>query len=151
MDRVLARDGIVQGLEVAGAAVALSAVLAGCGGSDSSKPAQAVSGDQRAILATVDALQTASRQDDGRKICRELFARSLAQSIRDASKHSCEAEVRDSLTSPDAQLSVARKIDVKGSRATTTIREQNGNTSKISFVKEGGSWRIERVTAVKSQ
>jgi hypothetical protein len=144
---------MVRRLAVAGTIVALCAVLAGCGGSggsDASKPATGVPNDQRDILATVDALQTASRRDDARKICGEIFSRSLVKSIRKASKHSCEAEVHESLTSPDAQLSIARKIDIKGSLATTLIREQNGNTSTITFVKEDGSWRIARVTPVKS-
>ena len=133
-------------LEVA--TVAAVAALVGCGGSDEPKRAPKVSDDQRQILAAVDALQTASRQNDARRICHELFATSLARSIRKSSKQSCEAEVRDTLTAPDAQLSVARKIEIKGSRATATVNEQNGRTSAVSFVKAADGWRIERVTPV---
>ena len=129
----------------------VAATVAGCGGSDETKqPAPSVSGDQRGILATVDALQTASRRDDARRICTQLFTKRLATSIRESSKQSCEAEVHETLTSPDAQLSVARKIAVKGSRATATVHEQNGKVSTVSFVKDGDRWRIERVTPVKS-
>lgn len=149
MDTGFAWDRIVRSLALAGTVVTVS--LTGCGGSDPKKPAPAASTDQREILETVDALQTASRQDDARTICREIFTRNLARSVQSASKHSCEAEVHDSLTSPDAQLSIARKIEIKGSQATTTIRERNGNTSAITFLKESGRWRIERVTPVKSQ
>ena len=74
----------------------------------------------------------------------------LAESIASASQHSCEAEVRKTLTSRDASLSVARKIDVKGSHATATVHEQNGSTSTVGFVKDGSRWRIERVTPVKA-
>lgn len=148
MDTGFAWERIVRSLALAGT---VSVVLAGCGGSDSPKPAPAPSNDRREILETVDALQKASREDDARTICREIFARSLASSVESASKQSCEAEVHDSLTSPDAQLSIGRKIEIKGSRATTTIRERNGNTSAIAFLKESGRWRIERVTPVKSQ
>jgi hypothetical protein len=130
-------------------AVGATAVLAGCGGSGDAKPAPTVSGDTRGILATVDALQTASRQDDAARICGEIFAESLARSIRHASKRSCEAEVRATLTAPDARYSVGRDIQVTGSRATATVREQNGNTSRLSFVKQGERWRIDRVTPVK--
>jgi hypothetical protein len=137
-------------MAAAGVAAALSILLTGCGGSDSPKPAPAASDDQRQILATIDALQSASIGNDAAKICREIFAPALAKSIRDTSNHSCEAEVRDSLTSPDAQFSVARKIDINGSRATTTIREQNGNMSTVGLVKTAGGWRIERVTPAKT-
>ena len=137
--------GTLRNLSVAVAAVWPAAALGACGGSDD-KPAPNSSDDTRGILATVDALQTASRQRDARRICQELFTDALAKSIRDASEHTCEAEVRETLTSPDARLSVSRDVDVKGSHATATVREQNGKTSTVSFVKDGDRWRIERVT-----
>jgi hypothetical protein len=139
--------GALRNLSVVVAAIWPAAALGACGGTDD-EPAPNLSDDTRGILATVDALQTASRQGDARRICRELFTDALAKSIRDASKHTCEAEVRDTLTSPDARLSVGREVDVKGSRATATVREQNGKTSTVSFVKEGDGWHIERVTPV---
>ena len=138
-------------LSAVSTAFTMAVAMGGCGGSDDAKRAPAASDDQRAILASIDALQTASRRDDAGRICNELFAPSLAKSIRRASKRSCETEVRKTLTSPDAQLSVAREIDIKGSHATATIREQNGNTSTIGFVKDGRGWRIERITPVKRQ
>jgi D-alanyl-D-alanine carboxypeptidase len=131
-------------------AIAAAIALGGCGGSDDTQPASSVSDDQRAILATVDALQTASRRDDAAKICNELFTRALTRSIRDASKHRCEVEVRHTLTSPDARLSVQRKIESHGSRAMATVKEADGKASTVSFVKEAGRWRIDRITPVKS-
>jgi hypothetical protein len=130
-------------------AVVGAAAMAGCGGSDEKEPPPTVSGDQRSILSTLDALQAASRQDDARKICRELFTKSLAKSIADASERSCEREVHATLTMPDAQLAVGRGIKIEGSRATATVEEQDGKRSKLSFLKEGGRWRIERIEPLK--
>jgi hypothetical protein len=59
--------------------------------------------------------------------------------------------VRKTLTSPDAQLSAARNIDIKGSRATATVRERDGSSSTVDFVKEANRWRIQRIKPVKSQ
>lgn len=131
--------------------VAIATALGGCGGGDDKQSPSTVSGEQRAILTTVDALETASRRGDAARICKRIFTPALARSIGRASKHGCKAEVRDTLTSPDARLSVQHKIDVHGSRATATIREANGDTSRVSFVKDAGRWRIERVTPVRSQ
>jgi hypothetical protein len=139
----------VRRVEVMATAMGVAIALAGCGGSGDTRRAPDLSNDTRAILATIDTLQAASRQDDARRICDDIFTASLAQSIHDASKHSCEAEVRDTLTSPDAQLSVSRKVDVKGSRATASVREQNGEMSTVSFVKVAERWRIERITPLK--
>jgi hypothetical protein len=149
MENPLALGTAARTPKAAGVAVALAVALAACGDSNSAKSTPAVNDDQRGILATVDALQTASRRNDAARICNELFTSALAKSIQSASKHSCEAEVRDTLTSPDAELSVSRKIDIKGSHATARIREQDGTTSAVSFVKDGGRWRIERVAPVK--
>ena len=133
------------------AAVIAAAGLVGCGGSsEDTEQAPAVSSDERAILSTVDALQTASRRGDADAICDELFTETLAKSISDASKRSCAEEVRKTLTSPDAQISVARAIEVNGTRATATVREQDGKTSTLFLVKEEDRWRIDRIEPVAS-
>ena len=132
------------------AAVAAAAALAGCGGSDEDEQAPPVSSDQRAILDTIDALQTASRQGDAATICSDIFTDSLARSIRKASRRSCEKEVGETLVSPDAQIAVGRQIDVDGSRATATVRDQSGNTSTVFLLKTGDYWRIERITPAGS-
>jgi hypothetical protein len=136
------------------AIVAAIAAIAGCGGSDekpatAKAPSASVSGNQRSILATVDALQTASRKGDGQKVCADLFTPQLAKSVEAAAKRSCAQEVRRSMFTPDAELSVGRNIDVTGDRGTAVIQEQNGNVSKLSFVKQSGQWRIARVTPQK--
>jgi len=105
-----------------------------------------VRADEGAILGTVDALQSASRRGDGAAICRELFTPRLARSIAAAAKHSCAAEVRRTLFSPDTSISVQRDVRVTGARATAVIREQNGNVSTLSLRRDGGRWRIDAVT-----
>jgi hypothetical protein len=130
------------------------AALAGCGGSDKPSPSaqkssQPVSGDQRGILATVDALQTASRKGDGRTVCANLFTPKLVKSVETAAKRSCPKEVRKRLFAPDAAISVDRNIKVTGDRGTAVVREQNGNVSALSLVKQNGEWRIDGVTPQK--
>jgi hypothetical protein len=140
----------VRVINVLMTALAAAAMVAGCGGSDAEDEAPVVSSDQRQILSTVDALQTASREGDAARICKEIFTESLARSIREGSSRSCEQQVRATLASPDAQIAVGRQIEVNGSRATATVREQNGNTSSLLLVKDEGRWRIERITAAGS-
>lgn len=136
------------------AILAAAVVLAGCGGADKpsagSQATPGVSGDQRGVLETVDALQTASRKGDGKTICSQIFTRALAASVEKAAKRSCPQEVRQRLFDPNAEISVGRDIHVKGSAATTVIREQNGHVSKLYLVKQGGRWRIDRVVPQKS-
>ena len=43
--------------------------------------------------------------------------------------------------------SSVENIDVPdGSNATATVKEANGNVSKVFLVKQGGQWRIRSVT-----
>ena len=126
------------------------AAFGACGGADDAQQPPTVSSQQRAILNTIEGLQAASRGGDAEKICTEIFTEHLAQSIRKASNRSCEKEVRGTLTSPDADISVRRQITIRGSRATAVVREQDGNNSRIFLVKQGDRWRIERIKPVES-
>lgn len=131
--------------------VMVVAGLAGCGGSDEEQDGGFVlPREQRAILRTVEDLQTASRQGDAGRICSEIFTKTLAESIRRAAKRSCKEEVRATLVSPDTQLSVGREIHVNGSNARATLRERNGDISTVFLRKLGQRWKIERIKPLRS-
>jgi hypothetical protein len=136
-------------------AVIIAVAVAGCGGSDKNSPADQtsaapVSVDQRSILATIDALQTASRKGDGHTICDELFTPQLVRSVEKSAKRSCATELREKLFVPNAELSVGRQMTVVGNRGTAVIREKNGDVSKLSLLEQHGRWRIDRVTPEKT-
>jgi hypothetical protein len=131
--------------------VMVVAALGGCGGSDDDgEKGPVVPSEERAILQTVADLETASRQGDARRICDEIFTKTLADSIENAADRSCSAEVRATLVSPNMRLSVGRNIDVNGARAIATVREKGGDTSKVFLRKHGSRWQIARITPAKS-
>ena len=137
------------------AVVVAVTALAGCGSSDNAPPsaktpAPVISGSQRGILATVDALQSASRKGDGRAVCVDLFTPELVKSVEATAKRSCAKEVRKRLFAPDAEIAVGRDIKVTGDQATVVVREQNGNVSKLSLIRQSAQWRIDRVIAETS-
>jgi hypothetical protein len=137
------------------AALAAGIALVGCGGSDVRPPANTkapatVAGDERGIIGTVEALQAASREGDSQSICAEIFTVQLVHSIETAAKRTCVKEIKHTLVSPDAEISVSRDIQVSGIRATATIRERNGTLSKLFLLKQGGHWRIDRVVPRKA-
>lgn len=142
------------------AVVMAVAAVAGCGRSAETstssqkpsvpKPSQPVSQDERGILATVDALQNASRKGDGRTVCGELFTPRLVQSVEASATRSCAKEVRERIFAPDSTISVGKDIRVTDDRGTAVIRESNGNVSTLFLVKRNAQWRIYRVTPLKS-
>lgn len=129
-------------IKTAGLLLVLAAVgpLAGCGGGDSNS-------DRDAVDDVLSSLETASRDGDGARICDEIFTPKLAASVsRSAKSGNCATEVKAKLFSPDAKIDV-EDIDVGDeSSATATVKEANGNVSKVFLVKQDGQWRIRGVT-----
>jgi hypothetical protein len=131
------------------------AVLTGCGGSEKSPPSgvkapAAVSTDQRSVLATLGALDRASRRGDGDAVCANLLTAKLVKSIEAAANQSCGQEVTERLFSPNAALSVSRAIRVTGNHSWATVREVNGNVSRLSFVRRNAGWRIAGIERQRS-
>lgn len=122
-------------------ALGLAAPLGGCFGGDDD------SSDNDAVNQVLSDLETASQAGDGTRICDEIFTPRLAALVsRSAKSGECATEVKAKLFSPKAQIDV-ENIDVPdGSNATATVKEANGNVSKVFLVKQDGQWRIRSVT-----
>lgn len=130
-------------IKTAGLLLALVAVapLSGCfGGSNDSS-------DRDAVDQVMSDLQSASQEGDGTRICDEIFTPKLAALVSRSSKSGkCATEVKAKLFSPKAKLDV-QNIDLPDdSSATATVKEANGNVSKVYLVKQDGQWRIRSVT-----
>jgi hypothetical protein len=129
-------------MKTAGLLLALTVVapLGGCFGGDDGS-------DSDAVNQVLTDLQSASRDGDGSRICDEIFTPKLAASVsRNAKSGNCAKEVKAKLFSPEAEIDV-EKIDLPDdSSATATVKEANGNVSKVYLVKQDGQWRIRGVT-----
>lgn len=127
-------------------AIGLTAIASsGCGGSgDEEKSTRA--DDEAAVKKVLDQLQRASVSGDGKRICTQIFTPKLADSItRSAKSGSCAKEVKAKLFSPRARLTVQNVNVTDPANATATIKEANGNTSTVFFVRQSGRWRIRSV------
>ena len=122
--------------------VVLVPVMAGCGGDSEDEGTS----DVQAVAKVMSALDTASRAGDGDRICNQLFTPKLANSVSTSSSSGeCGQEVKAKLFSPDSEMSV-KDIQVPDeANATATVKETNGNTSRIYLVKQDGQWRIRSV------
>jgi hypothetical protein len=140
-----------------GTLLATALLVAGCGGSNKSASTPSatttqppsVQGNERGVLATIDALQSAARAGNSRKICSELFTADLRRSIGGASQGGCAAAVRKHFD-PKTVISVGRDFKVTGSTATVVIRDQHGRMSTLRLVRRGDAYRIDGLTPGKS-
>jgi hypothetical protein len=140
-----AADAILEmkRIKTAGLLLALVAVapLSGCfGGSNDGS-------DRDAVDQVMSDLQSASQEGDGTRICNEIFTPKLAALVSRSSKSGkCATEVKAKLFSPKAKLDVQNVDLPDDSSATATVKEANGNVSKVYLVKQDGQWRIRSVT-----
>ncbi len=131
------------GLLVAVGLLALTFV--GCGGSDDKQEDPKVTGEA-AVRKVLGQLQQASLAGDGERICTQIFTPKLANSVtRSAKSGSCAREVKAKLFSPQTRLTVQDVNVTDPVNATATVKEANGNTSSVFFVRQSGRWRIRSV------
>jgi hypothetical protein len=116
----------------------LAALIPGCGG-DSDKSAEP---EVRAVITN---LTDASRAGDGARICDEIFAPQLKDSVAQAAKRPCADEVKKKLFSPNAAFTVGQ-LGISGQTATVTVTDQFRKTSLIALAKQDGKWSIVGVT-----
>ena len=125
--------------------VALTATLAGCGGSPVKAQQEA---DSASIHEVLHELQAAGRAGDGDRICRHIFTPKLSDSVTVSSPSgSCATEVRRKLFSPRTRFTIQDVTVTDPANGTATVEEANGNTSNVFFVKQSGRWRIRGVQA----
>jgi hypothetical protein len=120
--------------------------LAGCGGGSGSGPSERGNDEEGRVRSVVAELQAASREGDGAKICNRIFTPKLANSVTSASKSgSCAKEVKKNLFDPDVRFLVEDVKIVDPTTATAIVKQSHAKTSKMSFVKQRGEWRIRSV------
>jgi hypothetical protein len=102
-------------------------------------------GEQRAVAQAVEDLQEAGTDRDGTKICEQLLAPKLVQSIRSASGTTCPTAIGDRLDDVDAFGLTVQKVQVNGDEAIATVKSDAGSKDRIdqfTLIRQGRNWRI---------
>jgi hypothetical protein len=113
------------------AGVALSAALAGCGGSD-----------EQQVRDTAKEFVAAIQAGDGEKACSLLTEESKPVYTQLGDIPCAQGILRASLPR-DAKIYRVRRT---GDRATVSLRSPNGNLRSIAMKRRSGGWRVD-VTA----
>ena len=120
-------------------------MAAACGSDEDSTNASKYEGEKAKVAAVVDELGEASRNGDGARVCRELFTRNLAISVKRAARRPCADEVTTKVFDEDADFEV-QDLSVIDNRATARVEDQKKRKSVLYLAKERGRWRIARIS-----
>jgi hypothetical protein len=113
--------------------------LAACCGADHERS------DADRVRDTLGAFGDASARRDYRRVCSELLAKPVIESVRRAGL-TCENAMKTALEGVDAPKVEVRKVTVNGNRASATVHttasNQPASDDTVALVKEGGDWKI---------
>ena len=113
--------------------------LAACGGGNDERS------DADRVRDTLGAFGQASAQHDYRRVCAELLAKPVIDSVRRAGV-SCESAMKTALDGVQAPKIEVRQVTIKGDRASakvhTTAANQEASDDTVALVKEGDDWKI---------
>ena len=113
--------------------------LAACGGGSHERS------DADRVRDTLGAFGEASAKHDYRRVCAELLAKPVIDSVRRAGL-SCESAMKSALQGVEAPKLEVRQVTIKGNSASakvhTTAANQQASDDTVALVREGGEWKI---------
>jgi hypothetical protein len=113
--------------------------LAACGGGSHERS------DADRVRDTLGAFGDASAKHDYRRVCGELLAKPVIDSVRRAGL-TCESAMKTALEGVEAPKIEVRKVTINGDRASasvhTTAANQPASDDTVALVREGGDWKI---------
>jgi hypothetical protein len=114
--------------------------LAACGGGE--RPRRS---DADRVRDTSTAFAQASAKHDYRRVCADLLAKPVIDSVRRAGL-SCESAMKTALQGVQSPTLEVGQVTIKGNRASakvhTTAANQQASDDTVALVREGASWKI---------
>jgi hypothetical protein len=114
--------------------------LAACGGGSQPKRS-----DADRVRDTLGAFARASAEHDYRRVCADLLAKPVIDSVRRAGL-SCESAMKTALQGVQAPKLEVRRVTIKGNRARaevhTTAANQQASDDTVALVREDANWKI---------
>ena len=121
-------------------ALTLAACGGGGGGGDGPKRS-----DADRVRDTLSAFAQASARHDYRRVCADLLAKPVIDSVRRAGLR-CESAMKTALEGVESPKLEVLRVTIKGDRASakvqTTAANQQASDDTVALVKEGESWKI---------
>jgi hypothetical protein len=115
--------------------------LAACGGGGGTPKRS----EADRVRDTLTAFAQASAKHDYRRVCADLLAKPVIDSVRRAGL-SCESAMKSALQGVQSPKLEVGEVTIKGNRASakvhTTAANQPASDDTVALVREGGDWKI---------
>lgn len=121
--------------------VALAVIGCGSAPKDSSKDFK---GDERAVAAVIENLESTSRKEDEAKICTKLLMPSLLEALKKQGTN-CKTAVREALKDTDSFDLTVDDVTIRGTKAIVKVTSGSGSDKKtdtLELERVGNAWRI---------
>jgi hypothetical protein len=122
--------------------------LSACG-AEPRDSAKEFTGDERAVAAAVEDLESAARDDDSEAVCTKLLHESLLTRLEQRGT-SCKSAIDDAFDDADSVDLSVEDVTITGSRATARVTSGTGSNTKtdtLELEKVGAAWRISSLRA----
>ncbi len=121
----------------------LALVVAGCGAAPQDS-AKEFDGQEKAVAAVVERLETAARDDKPDVVCTRLLSDSLLSTLRRQGTN-CRTGVKEAFRDADSLDLTVDDVAISGAKATAKVKHRSRDgekTATLEFVRDGSAWKI---------
>jgi hypothetical protein len=129
----------------------LALAVAGCGAAPRDS-AQDFKGDERAVAAVVERLESAARDNEPAVVCSRLLSTRLLTALRQQGTN-CATGVREGFRDADSVDLTVDDVEIRGTRATAKVEYRSRSqdrTATLQLDREGNAWKLSSLGAATS-
>ena len=123
----------------------IAVALGGCGGATSRDSAEKFKGEERSVAQAIEAIETAARDDDAAKVCKQLLSDSLLAALAKKGTN-CTTGVNEGFNDADSVDLEVEDVTISGESATAKVVSGRAGSAKKSDVlkleRDGAAWKI---------
>ena len=129
----------------------LALALAGCGAAPRDS-AEDFGGEEKAVAAAVERLETAGRDGDATTVCTKLLGATLLSALEKQGTN-CRTGVKEAFEDADTFDVTVDDVAFSGNGATAKVQYSSRSEEKTATLvldKEGGAWKISSLGTLGS-
>jgi len=123
----------------------IAVALGGCGGASSSDSAKDFKGEERSVARAIEAIETAARDDDAAKVCKQLLSDSLLAALEKKGTN-CTTGVNEGFDDADSVDLEVDDVTISGQTATAKVVSGRAGTAKktdvLKLERDGATWKV---------